>query len=122
MKSRTYRPAIAVAVLSMLAGCASAAAAQAPATQAPATQAPMNMATMDHRGGIRGTVRGANGAPVADTAVTAVNTVNGARCRRDPDWHNHGRVHCLFAISEDVRTRWPQRFGARRPAGLAGGQ
>ncbi len=79
MQSRTYRPAIAVAVLSMLAGCASAAAAQAPAAQAPATQAPMNMATMDHRGGIRGTVRGANGAPVADTAVTAVNTVNGAR-------------------------------------------
>jgi Cu(I)/Ag(I) efflux system membrane protein CusA/SilA len=31
-------------------------------------------------------------------------------------------IPCLFAISEDVRTHWPERFGARRPAGLAGGQ
>jgi hypothetical protein len=38
----------------------------------------MNMANMDHRGGIRGTVRGASG-PVGDTAVTAVNVANGAR-------------------------------------------
>ena len=39
----------------------------------------MNMANMDHRGGIRGTVRGANNAPVANTAVTAVEVANGAR-------------------------------------------
>ena len=39
----------------------------------------MNMANMDHRGGIRGTVRGANNAPVADTAVTAVDAATGAR-------------------------------------------
>lgn len=57
----------------LLGGAASALA------QAPAAQAPMNMANMDHRGGIRGTVRGANKAPAADTAVTAVNTANGAR-------------------------------------------
>jgi hypothetical protein len=34
-----------------------------------AQQTPMNMAAMDHRGGVRGTVRGANKAPVPDTAV-----------------------------------------------------
>ena len=55
MMSRRYRPAIAVAVLSMLVGAAAAVSAQAPAAQAP-----MNMANMDHRGGIRGTVRGAD--------------------------------------------------------------
>ena len=38
-----------------------------------------NMPNMDMRGGIRGTVRGANKAPVADTMVTAVNAANGAR-------------------------------------------
>ena len=31
-------------------------------------------------------------------------------------------IPCLFAIGEDIRTQWPERFGARRPAGLAGGQ
>ncbi len=31
-------------------------------------------------------------------------------------------IPCLFAIGEDVRTQWPERFGAPRPAGLAGGQ
>jgi hypothetical protein len=74
MTSRKYRPAIAVVVLSMLIGSADTAAAQAPAAQAP-----MNMANMDMRGAVRGTVRGANKAPVGDTAVTAVNTVTGAR-------------------------------------------
>jgi hypothetical protein len=37
------------------------------------------MANMDQRGGIRGTVRGANNAPVADTAVAAVDAMTGAR-------------------------------------------
>ena len=49
------------------------------AASAPAAQAPMNMANMDHRGVVRGTVRGANKAPAADTAVIAVDTVTGAR-------------------------------------------
>ena len=53
------------------------------AGQAPAGQAPMNMANMDHRGGIRGTVRGANNAPVADTAVTAVDADDGRQVRGD---------------------------------------
>jgi len=74
MMSRRYQPAIAVAVLSLLAGAASSVSAQAPAAQAPV----MNMANMDQRGGIRGTVRNAAG-PVAATAVTAVNAANGAR-------------------------------------------
>ena len=74
MTSRRYRPAFAVAVLSMLLGTAGAVSGQAPQTQKP-----MNMANMDQRGGIRGTVRGANNAPVADTAVTAVDAANGAR-------------------------------------------
>jgi hypothetical protein len=65
----------------MLIGTAAAAAAQATAAAppAPGAQAPMNMANMDHRGGVRGTVRGANKAVVADTVVTAVNAENGAR-------------------------------------------
>ena len=74
MTSRRCRPAFAVAVLSMLLATAGAASGQAPQTQAP-----MNMANMDHRGGIRGSVRGADNAPVADTAVTAVDATNGAR-------------------------------------------
>ena len=40
---------------------------------------------MDHRGGIRGTVRGANNAPVADTAVTAVDATTGARFEATTD-------------------------------------
>ena len=79
MTFRRYRPAFAVALMSALLGAAAPAAAQAGAGQAPAGQAPMKMANMDHRGGIRGTVRGANNAPVADTAVTAVDTTTGAR-------------------------------------------
>ncbi len=74
MTSRRCRPAFAVAVLSMLLATAGAVSGQAPQTQAP-----MNMANMDHRGGIRGSVRGADNAPVADTAVTAVDATNGAR-------------------------------------------
>jgi hypothetical protein len=46
------------------------------AAQAPA-QGQRHMA--DHRGGLRGTVRGGDKAPVADTAVVAVNAENGAR-------------------------------------------
>ena len=71
MRSRGCQ--LAIAVLWML-----AAAATSVSAQAPAAQAPMNMASMDHRGGIRGTVRAAAG-PAADTAVTAVNAENGAR-------------------------------------------
>ena len=78
MTCRWYRPALAVAVTSLLLGAAAPAVAQGAGGQAPAGQAPMNMANMDHRGGIRGTVRGASG-PVGDTAVTAVNVANGAR-------------------------------------------
>src|SRR5215204_6348948 len=74
MRSRRYAPAPGAVVLSMLLGSAPAALAQAPAAQAP-----MNMANMDHRGVIRGTVRGATKAPVSDTAVVAVDTVTGAR-------------------------------------------
>jgi len=73
MISHGYRPALIAAVV-MLLGSAVVTRAQAPA------QAPMpNMPNMDMRGGIRGTVRGANKAPVADTVVTAVNAANGAR-------------------------------------------
>jgi len=66
--------AIAAAVVTVVFGAAGPLAAQQPATQAP-----MNMANMDHRGGIRGTVRGANNDPVVDTAVTAVDVNTGAR-------------------------------------------
>ena len=48
MISRSYHPAIAVAVLSMLVGAAITASAQAPAAQAP-----MNMPNMDQRGVIQ---------------------------------------------------------------------
>lgn len=73
MISHGYRPALIAAVV-MLLGSAVVTRAQAPA------QAPMpNMPNMDMRGGIRGTVRGANKAPAADTVVTAVNAANGAR-------------------------------------------
>jgi hypothetical protein len=74
MRSRRYPPALGATVLAMLLGSAAMALAQTPAAQAP-----MNMANMDHRGVIRGTVRGANKAPVADTAVIAVSTTTGAR-------------------------------------------
>jgi hypothetical protein len=74
MTSGRYRTAFAVAVLSMFLGTAGAVSGQAPQTQKP-----MNMANMDQRGSVRGTVRGANNAPVADTAVTAVDATTGAR-------------------------------------------
>jgi hypothetical protein len=45
----------------------------------------MNMAKMDHRGGVRGTVRGANNAPLADTAVVAVSAETGARFEATTD-------------------------------------
>jgi len=73
MISHRYRVALIAAVVMFL-GSAGMTQAQAPA------QAPMpNMPNMDMRGGIRGTVRGANNAPVPDTVVTAVNATNGAR-------------------------------------------
>ncbi|HKH74271.1 MAG TPA: carboxypeptidase-like regulatory domain-containing protein, partial [Vicinamibacterales bacterium] len=53
---------------------ASSAIASAQQAQAPA---PMNMA--DHRGALQGRVRNAQGAPVADTPVTAINEENGAQ-------------------------------------------
>jgi hypothetical protein len=68
MTSRRYRPALAAAVVSLLLGVSGQAFGQA-AGQAPGGQKPMNMANMDHRGGVRGTVRGSSNAPVADTAV-----------------------------------------------------
>ena len=74
MSSQRYRLALVAAVAFMMLGSAGAARAQQ------AAQAPMpNMPGMDMRGGIRGTVRGANKAPVADTTVIAVNAANGAR-------------------------------------------
>ena len=68
-----YRPAYAVAVLCVLFGTTATARAQ----QAPTPQAPMNMA--DHRGAIRGTVRGADNAPLVETVVVAVDVMTGAR-------------------------------------------
>ena len=73
MISRSYQPAIAIAVLSMLVGAVTTVSAQAPAAQAP-----MNMPNMDQRGAISGTVRGAAG-PAANTAVVATDTATGAR-------------------------------------------
>ena len=74
MRSQRNRLARVAAVAVLMLGSAAGARAQQ------AAQAPMpNMPGMDMRGGIRGTVRGANKAPVPDTPVTAVNTVTGAR-------------------------------------------
>jgi hypothetical protein len=53
--------------------------------QAPAAQAPMIMPGMDMRGGIQGTVSGAQGAPVPDMTVTAVDAVTGARFQATTD-------------------------------------
>src|SRR5262245_15433063 len=78
MTCRGCRPALAAAVVVLL-GLPSPAAAQPSASQTQPGQTPMTMANMDHRGGIRGTVRGAGNAPVADTAVIAVDATNGAR-------------------------------------------
>jgi hypothetical protein len=69
-----------VVVLALV--CWSAVAqAQAPApaaqAQAPTASAQMNMA--DHRGGLQGRVRNAEGAAVANATVTAVNAENGAQ-------------------------------------------
>jgi len=66
--TRWRRLAIALVIV------APSAIASAQQTQAPA---PMNMA--DHRGALLGRVRNAQGAPVADTPVTAVNEENGAQ-------------------------------------------
>ena len=62
------------ATFSALLMSAGTAAAQ---VQAPAP--PMNMANMDHRGGLRGTVRAGGGAAATDTTVTATNADNGAQ-------------------------------------------
>ena len=61
----------AAVALAILASSAIASAQQAPAP------APMNMA--DHRGALQGRVRNAQGAPVPDTPVTAINEENGAQ-------------------------------------------
>ena len=45
----------------------------------------MKMANMDRRGGIRGAVRGASNAPVADTPVVAVDATTGARFEATTD-------------------------------------
>jgi len=82
MMCRRYRPALVAAVAAAVLSAAGPAGAQAPAGQA---QPRMNMADMDHRGGIRGTVRGANNTPVADTAVAAVDDKTGARFEATTD-------------------------------------
>ena len=79
MTCRRYGPAFAAAIVAAVLGTAGPVWAQQPAAQTPAGQPPMNMANMDHRGGIRGTVRGADKAPVPNTAVTAVDVMTGAR-------------------------------------------
>ena len=70
MTSRRSRPAFAVAVVSLLLGAKGQAFGQAAAGQPPRGQTPMNMANMDHRGGIRGAVRGASDAPAADITTS----------------------------------------------------
>jgi Carboxypeptidase regulatory-like domain len=84
MTSRRSRPAFAVAVVSLLLGVNGQAFGQAAAGQPPRGQTPMNM-NMDHRGGIRGAVRGASNAPVADTVVVAVDATTGARFEATTD-------------------------------------
>jgi hypothetical protein len=74
-----------VAVVSLLLGVNGQAFGQAAAGQPPRGQTPMNMANMDHRGGIRGAVRGASNAPVADTVVVAVDATTGARFEATTD-------------------------------------
>ena len=65
----------AVVALALLAS-STVAAAQTPA-QAPAQAPAMNMA--DHRGALQGRVRNAQGEPVPDTEVSAINEENGAQ-------------------------------------------
>ena len=92
MSSQRYRLALVAAVAFTMLGSAGAARAQQ------AAQAPMpNMPGMDMRGGIRGTVRGATKAPVADTTVIAVNAVNGARFEAMTD--GAGRFSTAISIT-----------------------
>ncbi len=84
MTSRRYRPVFAVAVVSLLFGVNGQAFGQAAAGQA-AQQPNMPQMKMDQRGGIRGAVRGASNAPVADTAVVAVDATTGARFEATTD-------------------------------------
>jgi len=84
MTSRRYRPALAAAVVSLLLGVSGQAFGQAAGGQA-AQQPKMPQMNMDHRGGIRGAVRGASNAPVADTAVVAVDATTGARFEATTD-------------------------------------
>jgi hypothetical protein len=81
MRVQRYRLARVAAVALMVLGSAMAARAQ----QQPAQPPMANMPGMDMRGGIRGTVRGANKAPVADTIVTAVNAATGAKFESTTD-------------------------------------
>jgi Carboxypeptidase regulatory-like domain len=85
MTSRRYRPAFAAAVVSLLLGGNGQAFGQAASGQPPGGQPPMKMANMDQRGGIRGSVRGANNAPVVDTVVAAVDGTTGARFEATTD-------------------------------------
>jgi len=78
MTSRRYRPAFTAAAVALLLGVNGQAFGQAAAGQA-AQQPNMPQMNMDHRGGMRGAVRGASNAPVADTAVVAVDATTGAR-------------------------------------------
>ena len=84
MTFRRHRPAFAAVVVSLLFGVNGQAFGQAVAGQA-AQQPNMPQMNMDHRGGIRGVVRGASNAPVADTAVVAVDATTGARFEATTD-------------------------------------
>jgi hypothetical protein len=70
--------------VSLLLGVSGQAFGQAAGGQA-AQQPKMPQMNMDHRGGIRGAVRGASNAPVADTAVVAVDATTGARFEATTD-------------------------------------
>src|SRR4029453_19281755 len=84
MTSRRYRPAFAAAVVSLLVALNGPAFGQAGAGQA-AQKPNMPQMNMDHRGGIRGAVRGASNAPVADRGGVAVDATTGARFEATTD-------------------------------------
>ena len=64
-------------VVALVLASSTVAAAQTPAAPTPAQAPAMNMA--DHRGALQGRVRNAQGAPVPDTQVSAINEENGAQ-------------------------------------------
>ena len=78
-----------------------------------------NMPNMDMRGAIRGTVRGANKAPVADTAVTAVERGQRRAVRGDDRCAGRLRLRCAAGrrLQRHGRLGRPDRVPA---AGCAG--